>query len=275
MAITFPNSPTLNQTYTAENGLIYVWDGEKWKTNGSFAADTGAYILKDGSNTAIFADANNVGIGTTTPTERFEVEGGYTLAGGGLKVEGGTTGTDGTIYRQDATGTTGSFLVIEEESALLEVGRREATSYYGINFAATQTTPPVDHVFCANTYLESAIQGTTNTYGFRLDVTDAITSSDGLYGLSITGSWELSTANANYGVYTDIDASTTGNSNFQVAANGSAPSYFQGNLGIGTNSPGAKLEIGGAGEGIILASPDGTRYRITVANGGTITATAV
>ena len=48
-----------------------------------------------------------------------------------------------------------------------------------------------------------------------------------------------------------------------------------GNVGIGTSSPAAKLEIGGAGEGIILASPDGTRYEITVANGGTLTVTAV
>lgn len=49
----------------------------------------------------------------------------------------------------------------------------------------------------------------------------------------------------------------------------------EGNVGIGTTSPAAKLEIGGAGEGIILASPDGTRYEITVANGGTLTVTAV
>ena len=48
-----------------------------------------------------------------------------------------------------------------------------------------------------------------------------------------------------------------------------------GNVGIGVTSVGDKLEIGGAGSGIILASPDGTRYRITVANGGTLTVSAV
>jgi len=48
-----------------------------------------------------------------------------------------------------------------------------------------------------------------------------------------------------------------------------------GNFGIATTTPGDKLEIGGAGAGIILASPDGTRYRLTVANGGTLSIAAV
>jgi hypothetical protein len=48
-----------------------------------------------------------------------------------------------------------------------------------------------------------------------------------------------------------------------------------GNVGIGTSSPGDKLEIGGAGAGIIMASPDGTRYRITVSNLGVLTVAAV
>ena len=46
-------------------------------------------------------------------------------------------------------------------------------------------------------------------------------------------------------------------------------------LGIGSTTPEDKLEIGGAGAGIILASPDGTRYRLTVANGGTLSIAAV
>lgn len=270
MAVTFPNSPTLNQVYEAENGLNYVWDGEKWKSRGSYDADVGSYIIKDGSNTTLYADNTNVGVGTVTPSEKLQVEGGYILASGGLKVQGGTVDVDASVYRADADGTTGSYLVVEEESAYLHIGRREATSYYGLNFAAKNSNPAVDHVFCANTYLESSIQGTTNTYGFRLDVTDAITSSTGLYGLSITGLWENSTADDNFGVYVDIDESTTGNNNYQFAGVGSAPSYLMGNLGLGTTSPGDKIEIAGAGNGIILSSPDGTRYRLTIANGGTV-----
>jgi len=48
-----------------------------------------------------------------------------------------------------------------------------------------------------------------------------------------------------------------------------------GNVGIGTSAPGDKLEIGGAGAGIILASPNGTRYRITVSDAGVLSVAAV
>jgi len=48
-----------------------------------------------------------------------------------------------------------------------------------------------------------------------------------------------------------------------------------GNVGIGVTAPGDKLEIGGSGSGIILASPNGTRYRVTVSNAGVLTVAAV
>lgn len=46
-------------------------------------------------------------------------------------------------------------------------------------------------------------------------------------------------------------------------------------LGIGTSSPGDKIEIGGDGSGIIMKSPNGTRYRLTVTNLGTLSIAAV
>jgi len=55
-----------------------------------------------------------------------------------------------------------------------------------------------------------------------------------------------------------------------------------GNVGIETDSPSEKLEVEGGdisvkddGAGMILSSPNGTKYKITVANDGTLTSTAV
>jgi hypothetical protein len=55
-----------------------------------------------------------------------------------------------------------------------------------------------------------------------------------------------------------------------------------GNVGIGTAAPTSLLtlddgdiEVIGNTNGLILESPDATRYRVTVANGGTLTVTAI
>lgn len=72
--------------------------------------------------------------------------------------------------------------------------------------------------------------------------------------------------------------------------NGALIKYTSTGVGIGlpsTDTPTEKLDVNGNGKftgdveitdstkGIILKSPDGTRYRVTVANGGTLTVTAV
>jgi hypothetical protein len=93
-----------------------------------------------------------------------------------------------------------------------------------------------------------------------------------------------------------IDATTTqgifftkagaDNGTFRVDTNGNFEFYTKtvsqamvltaaGNVGIGVTAPGDKLEIGGSGSGIILASANGTRYRVTVTNLGVLNVAAV
>ena len=118
MAVTFPNSPTLNQEYTAENGLIYIWDGEKWKTQGSYAGDQGLYINKDGSNTAIYADSTSVGIGTTTPSEELEVVGTALISG--------PSAADATLELN--SGSTAESLGIKQTSTLNEISSEHSVN---------------------------------------------------------------------------------------------------------------------------------------------------
>lgn len=52
MAVTFPDSPVLNQSYQAENGLTYVWDGEKWSSQNAYAVsnpEDNIFITADGA----------------------------------------------------------------------------------------------------------------------------------------------------------------------------------------------------------------------------------
>jgi len=91
-----------------------------------------------------------------------------------------------------------------------------------------------------------------------------------------------------YIYYTDTDSSQwiEGNPSWNggIPVGSVTPGYLSaggpnwdasGNLGIGTTTPGDKLEITGDGAGIIIRSPDSTRYRITVSNTGSLTVAAV
>lgn len=39
MPINFPDSPILNDTFTAENGRVWVWDGSRWESVGQDGID--------------------------------------------------------------------------------------------------------------------------------------------------------------------------------------------------------------------------------------------
>jgi hypothetical protein len=88
------------------------------------------------------------------------------------------------------------------------------------------------------------------------------------------------------GIIRNGGGTTTGYSISTEADINVAPPQFHilttGNIGIGTDSPASKLDVSGGdvevqdiASGIIMKSPDGTRYRVTVANGGTLSVAAV
>lgn len=81
MTITFPNSPVPNQEYLAQNGLTYIWDGEKWSSRSAYNVDNNFYVEIDGGNSAIFAGPTEVGINTLNPASTLDVEGDIEVSG--------------------------------------------------------------------------------------------------------------------------------------------------------------------------------------------------
>jgi len=104
MAINFPGSPSLNDTYTY-SGKTWKWNGAAWDRSsstetGNTEGNTGevAYYSGKGSiiagATAFFYDGDKVGIGTSGPTETLDVRGGITASGVLYAAGGATFGGD-------------------------------------------------------------------------------------------------------------------------------------------------------------------------------------
>ena len=76
MAITFPQSPSTNDTHVVGN-ISYVWDGAKWAGGGITPIDRlieDSNILEIENNNLLWT-GSSVGIGTDTPAEKLEVYG--------------------------------------------------------------------------------------------------------------------------------------------------------------------------------------------------------
>ena len=123
MAIVFPASPSVNDTFT-EGSITYKWDGAKWIGLGITPADR----LVEGSNSLEINASNNlvwtggdVGIGDTAPNGNY----GTNLSvhstatdGARLKISDGTTGK-GNLDGLDIISTGGVAYFLNRESAAM------------------------------------------------------------------------------------------------------------------------------------------------------------
>jgi hypothetical protein len=151
-------------------------------------AQTGGLKLQTGLSTKmVVLTSGNVGIGTTSPGEKLEVNG--VISGIlGLNVGANSLGTDRMFQISGTSFTTG-------------------TSQFGIVNNPTMTTPTTLYGYYGGVTVTSA----TNSYAMYLEATSG-------------------TVTNKYGIY----QTGTGDKN-----------YFAGNVGIGTDSPGAKLHVSG------------------------------
>ena len=89
-AINFPNSPTLNEIYLAENGLNYQWDGEKWVVYVAPSQSVNYWTRDAASQTVSLINAgDNLSIEDSSNVEKFSVDAatGDTEVGGTLSFE--------------------------------------------------------------------------------------------------------------------------------------------------------------------------------------------
>ncbi len=197
------------------------------------------------------------GEGVLDFTVSDEVKMSLNLAGDAVRVSGTTTGTDstGVALRPVIGGThaTHTSLIIRPS--------------YG-------STSNVTDLYAVAVRPRSKGSATiTNNYGYHVGP-------DGGVGFATLGSA------TNIGYYSDVDQ-TTGN-DYNFYAEGSAPSYFKGSTSIGGTSASPNISLNADGsatfagditctnnsKGLILKSPDGTSFRLSVANDGTLSASA-
>jgi len=75
MALNFPNSPSLNETFQA-SGVTYVWDGVKWTSKGS---SSGLPIVPD-ENGNVVITGNSITVSDISATSA-DLSGDLNVAG--------------------------------------------------------------------------------------------------------------------------------------------------------------------------------------------------
>ncbi|MHC5093629.1 MAG: hypothetical protein ACYSO2_06985 [Planctomycetota bacterium] len=229
-------------------------------SNGSF------FFRTNNTDKMTILSGGNVGIGTTSPGAKLQIGSATfapnsnltsnllqikSLSGFAYLTIGNGDSANSTSYIGGASGFTvvGS---VTDAGVLSEHMRITNTGNVGIG-----TTSP-------NSKLQINV-GTDQNIGFNSHLSVArISSYDDAFSastpLKINGS--------------DLRFDISGNEKMRIDSSG--------NVGIGTSSPASRLEVDGgdievddSASGLILRSPDGTRYRVTVANGGTLSVSAV
>jgi hypothetical protein len=248
---------------TATNGVLaergrFSSTGLNSTAIGSSTASTGAFTTLSTNSTNGVTTLESPGISSvglqfrTNSTNRFKIEtpsasadlafysAGTTevprLSSTGLAVTGTLSSTTGATFATSSGNVgIGATTVAGADSRLRVVGGSDANT--GISMGSSATDRP--------------------TLGFRV--------ADNSQRAKI----ELNDANGAGGDRLGLFAFSGGTLNEVMSLRGG------GNVGIGVTAPGDKLEIGGSGSGIILASANGTRYRVTVSNLGVLTVAAV
>ena len=229
-----------------------------------------------------FFNGGNVGIGTISPSEKLHVTGRAIITDrlgiGSAFTPQKTLHLKNTapVFRFEDSDIANSYLDIIKSSRNLKFNLDAAGSVGGSNISFSIGSTEVLRMKNGG----NVGIGTTSPSQKLQVVSDSIIMAD-FTTTSTKGGIKISEADEGGFLSTEANRICLGSA---IGVSNNNLTYHMGTnyLGIGTASPGSKLEVAGgdievddSSSGLILKSPDGTRYRITVANGGTLTVTAV
>jgi hypothetical protein len=181
----------------------------------------------------------NVGIGTMSPGARLHVAGGMTYltpsAGGasqGVQLDTvGLPNGSNAFYFNAPTGWAGNYFKANLNSAEVFAIRQNGGAWFNGNVGVGVVSPGAKlHVAGGMTYLQPASTGANQ--GVQIDTGGLPNGSNAIF-VNAPGGWA-----GNY-----FKANLAGAETFAINASGSA--WFNGNVGVGTASPAAKLHVVG------------------------------
>jgi hypothetical protein len=236
----------------------------------------------DATTRMTLTSAGNVGIGTTSPTNLLHIYSEATSGAAQLVVQNDTDTTVPIMQfvRRRASGA--AVLNRDSLGRIIALGAKSSSVNLGagyIEFQANGSPAGFSNVLPAKINFVTYVNDAYSTY--VNSIVDGAFVAGGTTGQFIFN--KNDNISGDYGPDTGLSRLSAGKIGIGNATVGSSSgTLIAGNIGIGTTSPTSKLQVTNGdievetiASGLILKSPDGTRYRVTAANGGTLSVSAV